>query len=541
MSKLQLSQINISNYIDTNQPMLSVYDLLNRIGFDYSNVHFDILWKSINDNIWIYINDEMISWIGILNSNLRQSKLTLIDMLTNNFDSNDYKVLSKQTTKNEDYTPMGFSKSDISKLVEGGPHNKTYLLVSPITFKELIMMLNTDKCKQIRRYYIELEQIFKLYNQYVSNYSNCKLITVSKELELEKEKTNILTDEITGSKILDRNEYIYICTNKIHELNSIYKVGKCRSLKSRLSGYNTGHANNQKYFYVYSFKCYDSKILEEMIHAHLKSFSIKSEMYKINIDLLKVLVKTICQNYDDCTSLVNQYIETKDYHELSNNSLEFEGSTPVELEGDDLVEKITKISEDNILGEYTDYIKHNQSKFKYDKNKQLKTCPRCFKDFVCHDRLLSHLRNQRCGSDEHKANILQTELLAKALNLEESKVIPSYKCVHCNQSFLHKYQLDGHLENKTCRKFYRCPRCPNTKFNTTTSYKRHVNLVHKENKIKCKHCETILKHKDSFRDHNMRNPECAKYNENVSYKTNEKNNLSETPEFDIALALIIED
>jgi phage anti-repressor protein len=43
-----------------------------------------------------------------------------------------------------------------------GAHNKQYITVSPDCFKELCMHVGTKKSKEIKKYYIKLEKVFKL-------------------------------------------------------------------------------------------------------------------------------------------------------------------------------------------------------------------------------------------------------------------------------------------------------------------------------------------------------------------------------------------
>ena len=43
-------------------------------------------------------------------------------------------------------------------------HNRAmHIIVSPDCFKESLMLMNTKRAKQIRKYYIQLEKIFKEY------------------------------------------------------------------------------------------------------------------------------------------------------------------------------------------------------------------------------------------------------------------------------------------------------------------------------------------------------------------------------------------
>ena len=64
--------------------------------------------------------------------------------------------------------------------IEVNTHNKTkHLIVSPDSFKQSLMIVKTNKAKEIRKYYTELEKIFKFYLQYQSKYQELKELIVT--------------------------------------------------------------------------------------------------------------------------------------------------------------------------------------------------------------------------------------------------------------------------------------------------------------------------------------------------------------------------
>lgn len=64
------------------------------------------------------------------------------------------------------------------------------MIVSTDCFKQSLMLLRTNKAKEIRKYYIELEKIFKFYLQYQAKYQELKNLNINNELEEEKRKTH---------------------------------------------------------------------------------------------------------------------------------------------------------------------------------------------------------------------------------------------------------------------------------------------------------------------------------------------------------------
>src|SRR5438445_37963 len=59
-----LNNIDLTNIINDHNEMLTVKELLNIIDYNIDNLYIDSFWDSINDDKWIYINKELILWMG---------------------------------------------------------------------------------------------------------------------------------------------------------------------------------------------------------------------------------------------------------------------------------------------------------------------------------------------------------------------------------------------------------------------------------------------------------------------------------------------
>ncbi len=118
---------------------------------------------------------------------------------------------------------------------------------------------NNDKFIELQNKYNELEnQLIKLQNK------NNELEKVNNDLH---NKFNLL--EKIANKESNNNEYIYI----IHERTfvktnaNIYKIGKTKNIKNRLSGYSKG----SKLLFI--IPCINSTIMEKIILNYLKENS----------------------------------------------------------------------------------------------------------------------------------------------------------------------------------------------------------------------------------------------------------------------------
>jgi hypothetical protein len=88
-------------------------------------------------------------------------------------------------------------------------NGKTHLIVMPDAFRSLCMMINTDKGKQIRKYYITLEKLIKSYNLYQTIYRgqeaeramSCKGDKIDNLLmEMKKQTSTLETQRIESEK-----------------------------------------------------------------------------------------------------------------------------------------------------------------------------------------------------------------------------------------------------------------------------------------------------------------------------------------------------
>ena len=135
------------------------------------------------------------------------------------------KVLVKHFDLDYDYSIEKIKKKQINSR---GATIYEKILITPNCFKELCMVSNTKKAKEVRKYFIEMEKLIKKYYELIKEEMYKKIGILETN---QKPKT-----EIKGG-------IIYI----LRALNSdttLYKLGKTEDLKKRLNTYNTGNAND---------------------------------------------------------------------------------------------------------------------------------------------------------------------------------------------------------------------------------------------------------------------------------------------------------
>ena len=189
MNALSLKNVNLKEIVEQSGKLLTIKELLVHIDYDISNLYIDRFWDNIKDDKWIYLDNELILWMEY--KDIRRGKESITKLLKRNFqEDEDYKILNNNEFEiDEFYTAMISTRNEDENR---GLHNKQYIVTSPDCFKELCMHVGTSKSKEIKKYYITLEKVFKFYLEYQTIYQEFQLETKNQELDQKnKEIKNI--------------------------------------------------------------------------------------------------------------------------------------------------------------------------------------------------------------------------------------------------------------------------------------------------------------------------------------------------------------
>ena len=510
---LQLSLKNI-NY-NTKQ-LLTVKELLKEVNYDYNELYIDKFYENIEQDKWIYIDENMLKWVGYSDTDINSSKRAYLLIIKDNFIKNKDYILYNNKEFNEKAKCMIMHLGDntINK------HNKTkHLILSPDCFKLSLMLLKTKKSKEIREYYIELEKIFKFYLQYQNEYKD-------KAIKQKDEKLDKLIEEKINNDIhlLEKTGYIYIATNLQNSYKNINKIGKTDEPPKRLGNYNTAHTKNDEFYYTYIMKCYKPYILENIIHSLLEPFQDKEkkELFQLHYTPLNNIIKTICKSYNMLTDMVNNYIKNNYI-----NDLELQPIIPEEFDYYNMKQAEYDIN--------VDIIELEKNIIEY-KGLKLYLCPRC-NNYLTKDKtiMLSHI-NRVYKCKEQDKQILNTNIIE---NLIKENNVQLYPCTKCNRSvFKTEYHLKRHLNSLIpCDTEFKCNLC-NQYFRTKDELNSHnnqqycidkegnilyekkqesINNINTNNNIiisdgmtfyKCHLCNTLFKTKQNLKSHQNKKVKC---------------------------------
>ena len=166
-------------------------------------------------------------------------------------------------------------------------------------FKNICMLVGTDKSKDMRKYFIEIEKLFKFNLKYNLEYKNYEL-----------KKTKLIKNRCINKNKLKYNSKLYLGTTKSKAKENVFKFGSTINEKPRKSSYNTGNVEEEKFFYVGIYECYDAISLEKRIAKLLINFKIpnESEMYQVHFTALDSIIKEACKN--DCNTInkINNFL-----------------------------------------------------------------------------------------------------------------------------------------------------------------------------------------------------------------------------------------
>jgi phage anti-repressor protein len=224
-------------------------------------------------NLYMYMNyhptddypinlENVFKMIGFANK--ENAKRTL----KNNFvEREDYKKLLVRTDEQVSNLKNG-------KNLGGAGMNHETVLLNIDTFKNLCMLVKTKKGREIRKYYVKLENI---YNQIIKEEieeTQKQLEKSQIEIQEQQKKISLLENKPkTHGFLARRHGYVYMITDR-SKLGH-YKIGMTYNVDKRLRNLNT--SSSEKSLSVYhEVESYDCELLEKTIHSILQPFNISN-------------------------------------------------------------------------------------------------------------------------------------------------------------------------------------------------------------------------------------------------------------------------
>jgi phage anti-repressor protein len=255
----------------------------------YSNIpiefikdFYNISKEEYNDNEKIISFDNVVKWLNVRHENLKR-------------------LLISKFEKDYDYS---IEKINLQK--KGGGTYTYKILLTPDCFKELCMISQTERAKEVRKYFLILEKLIRKYKDDINE-------KIKKELGIVQFNQK--------PKIKIKGAYIYIieAQNNI-SAEKLYKIGKTINLNNRMKTYNTGNANDAER--LFTLKVDDIDTVENCIKNIVKKHQYRKykEVYQINIDILKDIIVS-CDYFTKCMieKLKDEKKPTKNISRMQKN------------------------------------------------------------------------------------------------------------------------------------------------------------------------------------------------------------------------------
>jgi phage anti-repressor protein len=212
------------------------------------------------DNLFYIYLDNVAKWVNQKKSNIKRT-------------------LVKNFSKNIDYS--------IEKIEVGRGKPKENILLKSSTFKKLCMMLNNKKAKEVREYFLKVEETLDKYKNYIINSLKTQVKKMDTSLKSRKKPSKGV---IYGFEINDNNR-------------KFIKIGKSKDFLQRMKQHNSSHAD--KIDVEFLFETDNFNEVEGCIKGIMKKYQYRKgkEVYEVEMDKLKELT-------DGCDKLTKKFHKT---------------------------------------------------------------------------------------------------------------------------------------------------------------------------------------------------------------------------------------
>ena len=304
------------------------------------------------------------------------------------------KVIEKHFTLDVDYKS---ALRNLAEQVHGG-HNKETIMMNIETFKSLCMLAGTSKSKQIRQYYLKLEELLqgtlreqlqeqeRLLQEELENKQN-KLQLLEIQNKEKQDKINLLTRKTNKFEL---GESVYIFHSTFTEENpsdrqatlhssdivgkgtfeniDLYKVGRTKNANTRDSIHKTASYKG----ILLQVRCVDCVLLERVVHFLLNKYRCanRREWFNCSYDIVKNSIyyaKALLENEIDLSN-----------PDLLDNTNDFVKNISVPLSSNEIVDKGTQdelISKEQNIFTTLEYKPHNIDNFEYFLNEYFEVDP----------------------------------------------------------------------------------------------------------------------------------------------------------------------
>lgn len=240
----------------------------------------DMFWNNFNKDCPIYLDDNLIRWLGY-QGELRTMKGNFLKFVRNNdisiivYNQLEYSKFFNKQINNGNIIDRYIDPKNINKKA----NNINHILIDVYDFKKLVLMLKTTNGDRLRNHFISMDYLLQTYLKYQCEYEK---IHYEKEIEkIKKSVTNIRYTRLQQINELEKEleqrykiGVIYFITD-----GNFVKIGYCYNLKNRLEELQVGSPLK---LYVRRHYLSEYPYLEEQrLHEEYKEFHLRGEWFKL--------------------------------------------------------------------------------------------------------------------------------------------------------------------------------------------------------------------------------------------------------------------
>jgi hypothetical protein len=193
--------------LDKSFHLLDILEFVKVTEFELNMVMFDYFWQIVVGNTRSHLTTRVLQWFGY-EGDFRIQKQNFVRMLKTN------KIAYTELTQHDNEIELYPTIKEESALLPSNVTNSKFLIMQPNDLKMAIMQLKTKNGSLIRQYYIDLEELLKLYVEYTLYFNHRE--SQRKITDLEKMMADI---KLTNNRLEESNNRLEESNNRLEESN----------------------------------------------------------------------------------------------------------------------------------------------------------------------------------------------------------------------------------------------------------------------------------------------------------------------------------
>ncbi|CCV02291.1 hypothetical protein IIV30_096L [Invertebrate iridescent virus 30] len=352
--------------LEKSLELMDILTFVKEVNFEIKdNLGFDVLWDSITSKRYVNIHVSLLKWLGYTNKFDTDKKQDFIKLLKSN--SIKYQEIDYQDTFVAFFSKI---QEEIKTMRKIDLSRKRWLIMESKDFKEAIMCLTTKRSKEIRKYYLLLEELVQLYGAYTTQFKDKQIRAKDDQIQANLDHILLLKDLLIDDQKREKTQVLYIATSQNYARQNRFKVGgveNTQKLDSRLSVYNSRSARGDEWYYSDTFLVADYHQIESRLKDLLGRFRDKKskEIYILHYSNIKYIVEYLSTHYNDEIDEVNQklteFISNLNSHQLRPIvpppiCVRFANITTLKEDGTTTSTTLQSKSKEDFINKLTDYI-----------------------------------------------------------------------------------------------------------------------------------------------------------------------------------------